>query len=424
MGLQKHPVRRGSVEPGNPAEFDYQQIIRMIKATNSARLHEMATTYAMLERLLARAQSDLAFHRGRLKAAWSQGPSAEAALRQVKRLEHAAGELSEASGSIRYALEAAARTVDTYKVTAPTEATGPLGVTKDPSKELLLEKFAKDREAQRHMDEMNQGLINAYSRIPASISLDLPGVSGMEPDHSVDRLGRTPPSGSASPGGGAVTAPPHQGGAPEGPHMPSPDVPSGPNGELPSPAPPGAPEGGGAVPGGTELEGTKPVGTGPVGPTPIGAGPALGGVPPGTSPVVPSGPLPGPLTPPGGPKTIGPKPIGPTGLGPGVSRTAPVAPGVIGGTAGQGRPAPAGFKPTPNSAGGTQTRPLGAGGVLGRQTAPGPAGRTSAMHSPTGGAGLGSGGRNRRAAEERTSALYEEDDVWSDDDDAAPPVIR
>jgi uncharacterized protein YukE len=255
MGNESYPVRRGTIGPGAPTKYDHQQIAAKIKAASSGELHNLSSTYATLERLLAQARSDLAFHRGRLKAAWPQGPSADAALAEIKRLEQAAGELAEASGEFRTALMAAGRTVDTYKATDLSAATGALGTVPDPKQDLLMEKLAKDREAQRHMDQMNKGLISAYANIPSSVSMDLPG---RERD-AVISDGGTGSGSSDGLGGGATRS--GTPGITQPPGEPAGHIPPSMHGAGPSPqgsVTPGLMDLGGE----TDLESTTPSGAG------------------------------------------------------------------------------------------------------------------------------------------------------------------
>ncbi|MFI0351765.1 hypothetical protein [Actinomadura sp. 9N407] len=251
MGNQSYPVRRGAIGPGTPTAFDHEQIMNKINGTSYAELDRLSSTYRTLETLLGKAQADLAFHRGRLKTAWPQGSSSDAALAQIKRMEQAADELSKASGKFRTALDTASRTVATYKANPP-EATGALGVVQDPKQESPMDKFAKDRAAQQHMDQLNKGLISAYSNIPPSVTLDLPN----------DRRG-----GLIAEGGNASEVPAGSGGETG---QPGAQRIAPPSGETDRQGPSSVPSLGGNLPdvqgspdqGGTDLEGTTPGGTG------------------------------------------------------------------------------------------------------------------------------------------------------------------
>ena len=464
MGGESYPIRHGALGTGNPEQFDYQQIYQKIRATDSAGLHNLSRTYEALRKLLDQAKSDLAFHHGRLKAAWPEGPSSELALGQIKRLETAADELANASNTFGFALQEAGRQVDTFKQNTPAEPKGPFGVgpPPDPKHELMMEKYGKDREARQYMADMNQRLADTYSIVPTSINMDLPGqkrgVGFGETATGGGSLGGAP----GSTGGGNGEAP--NGGWPTPPgRIPDTSLPLSPS--DPGDLPPGGVGGGGGV---SDLEGVTPGALPPVpeGPglsppppgtgggqiglgLPPGLGPGMTPFSPGVSgparlgPVVPpsTGGSPRPILPTSGaPGVPGPGPIGqgPRGSGPmsGGSpprglRSGPPGSGPIGGgsskTPGSQRPGstPGVRARTPGSSG------AGAGGVIGRESGTG-AGRTgtgsrSASRSAAPGgtpASPGKGSRRRDRSDERETWLSEDEDIWSDDEGTAPPVIQ
>ncbi|WP_148767467.1 WXG100 family type VII secretion target [Actinomadura decatromicini] len=394
MGEERfHAPIRSNTDNGQQWSGDMDAMHQLFEGTNPERVIKAGHVYRNVSNRFGSMAGVLRSQSSALAAVW-KGDDAEAAIKQMRKLQQSAENIYQVSGRTAWVLKDHGEKLDWYKrhqpkegffkgltwdqagvVTGGTLLGGPVGGLMGLSKgeALGLIKHTESKAAVEHVQRLSDRAREANAAMPAEISTTPPDFGRFKQGPSM------PPSGGI-PGGG-----PPGGGTPSG------------GGGLPG--------GGGGMPGGLD-------GAGSGGATMPGGGQG-GGIPGGGIPG--GGPSGSDLAGlPGGGGGSGVDPFGKGGLGggggglPGGGGGGIPGGGGVGGAIG-GRPGASGMgKGSP-----------GGGKGLGKTT--GGSGRGGMGGAPMGGRG---GGGQGEGEHERSTWLTEDEDVWGgNDDDTTPPVI-
>ncbi|MFI6514802.1 WXG100 family type VII secretion target [Spirillospora sp. NPDC050679] len=431
---QDHHIRYGSIAPAS-FEGGMDEMNRILDSLDPQTISGAGQAYTAASEKFSSAASALRTYASQLSAIW-EGDDADAAIKQMGRLQSTATNLHRVANDTGGSLKTYGEQAEWYKTHRPgkgnfaglstgdaevfaagTMIAGPGGGMiaiggKKLGEALGLLENEEDKLAREHIKRLSERTVQAHDRFPTTLVTDLP--------HSGNDLWKQPPNtppGGMPPGGMPPGGMPPGGGVPPGGGQ---NVPKNPYGDTP--------------PGGNPPDGfgnqnvpKNPYDTNPPGGNPPGGYPGGGNGGGQHVPPNPYGNGPGrsdlagvnpPNVPPGGGGGAVPDPFGRQGLGGGGG----LPPGGGGGGAALGGMPGAGLAGGPPGAGvGAGRGGLGTGrGGLGSGARGTGMGGMMGGGAPMGGRGGGQGeGEN-----ERSTWLVEDEDVWGGSDgDAAPPVI-